>query len=68
MTVTIGPVSEPFLEAFPHTEVFFPRLFAGHSVAEAYWASLPNVSWMMVLIGDPLYAPFAGKNRLKAPP
>jgi len=64
VTVTIGPVSEPFLEAFPHTECFFPRLFEGRSVAEAYWSSLPHVSWMMVLIGDPLYAPFAGKNAL----
>ena len=64
VTVTIGPVSEPFLHAFPHTEEFFPRLYEGWTVGEAYWSAVPHVSWMMVLIGDPLYAPFAGKNRL----
>jgi len=65
-TVTIGPVSEPYLTAFPHTEKFFPLLYEGWTVAEAYWSAIPHVSWMMVLIGDPLYAPFAGKNKLAA--
>ena len=59
ITVTIGPVSEPYLESFPYTEIFFPRLFEGRSIAETYWSSLPYLSWMMVLIGDPLYVPFA---------
>lgn len=62
-TATVGPVGEPFLSAFPHAEIFFPRLYEGWSLGDAYWNSHVELSWMMVLIGDPLYAPFAGKNR-----
>ena len=29
------------------------------SLAECYLLSLPYLSWKMVLIGDPLYRPFA---------
>ncbi len=61
--VTIGPVSEPYLESFPDTELFFPRLLAGRSVAEVYWNAVPHVSWMQVLFGDPLYAPYRGRER-----
>jgi len=59
ITATIGPVSEPYVEAFPHTEYFFPHLYAGWSLGEAFWTSIEHASWRMILIGDPLYAPFA---------
>lgn len=65
MTATMGPVAEPYLHAFPHTDVLFPRLFQGWTLAEAYWAAVPHVSWMMILLGDPLYTPFAGENTRK---
>lgn len=64
VTATVGPVGEPFLNAFPHAELFFPRLYQGWSLADAYWNSHFEMSWMMVLIGDPLYTPFGGKHRL----
>ncbi len=57
-----GPISEPFLDAFPHADLFYPKLFQGWSAGEAYWASQSYLSWMMVMIGDPLYTPFSGKN------
>ena len=63
VTVTIGPVGEPYLTAFPHTEYFFPHLYGGWSVGEAYWSSIPHTSWNMILVGDPLYAPFAAQTR-----
>jgi uncharacterized protein (TIGR03790 family) len=66
VTVTIGPVAEPYLQAFPHTQHFFPRLYAGWSVGEAYWASIDNTSWRLILVGDPLYAPFAADPPLPA--
>lgn len=61
----IGPVSEPFLTAFPPPDLFFRKLETGNrTLAEAYWESLPYLSWKMVLVGDPLYRPFAArKNR-----
>jgi uncharacterized protein (TIGR03790 family) len=61
--VTLGPVSEPFVTAFPHGDIFTEALLTGESVAEAYWLSLPQVSWQMVLLGDPLYRPFGLKPR-----
>ena len=55
----VGPVGEPFLQAFPVPEVFFSLLVDGrYSLAESYLLSLPWLSWKMVLVGDPLYRPF----------
>ena len=59
VAVTIGPVGEPYVQAFPLPEIFFGMLVDGHlSVAECYLLSLPFLSWKMVLVGDPLYRPF----------
>jgi uncharacterized protein (TIGR03790 family) len=56
---TVGPVAEPYVQAFPMPEVFFGFLSEGIlSLAECYMVSLPFLSWKMVLIGDPLYHPF----------
>jgi uncharacterized protein (TIGR03790 family) len=57
--VTIGPAFEPYLEAFPKAEIFVETLLSGKTIAEGYWFSLPHVSWAMVILGDPLYRPFA---------
>jgi uncharacterized protein (TIGR03790 family) len=60
--VTIGPVNEPFVQAFPPPERFFWNLTDGYlTLAECYLLSLPHLSWKMVLIGDPLYRPFGFK-------
>jgi uncharacterized protein (TIGR03790 family) len=60
VSATLGPVSEPYLHAFPPAEEFFPLVLAGRlTLAEAYWRTSPVTSWMMSLIGDPLYRPFA---------
>ena len=61
--VTLGPVSEPYVAAFPHGDIFTEVLLSGESVAESYWLSLPQVSWQMVLLGDPLYRPFGLKPK-----
>jgi len=60
VAATIGPVYEPYVQAFPLPEIFFNALIDGYlSLGEAYLISLPFLSWQMVLIGDPLYKPFA---------
>lgn len=57
---TLGPVHEPYLHAFPRPDEFFPALMSGrYTLVEAYYRTLPSNSWVMVLIGDPLYRPFA---------
>lgn len=56
---TLGPVGEPYLEAFPIPEFFFKLLADGrYTLVESYYLSLPYLSWKMILIGDPLYRPF----------
>jgi uncharacterized protein (TIGR03790 family) len=56
---TLGPVAEPYLHAFPLPNEFFPLLLTGKlTLAEVYWSTCPLNSWMLSLIGDPLYTPF----------
>lgn len=60
VSATLGPVFEPYIQAFPLPELFFTALSEGYlSLAETYLISLPYLSWQMVLIGDPLYQPFS---------
>lgn len=59
VAATIGPVSEPYVSAFPLPELFFGLLLDGYyTLAECYALSQPFWSWQMVLLGDPLYRPF----------
>ena len=63
IAATLGPVAEPYVHAFPPPELFFSLLTSGkYTLAETYILSLPLLSWEMVLIGDPLYNPFAKKK------
>lgn len=59
--VVLGNVDEPFLSHSTHLDVFFARLLAGDSAGEAMWKATPRLSWMNVMIGDPMYRPF-GKD------
>jgi len=58
ITATLGPVSEPYLHAFPEPKLFFNELFEGRCLVEAYYRTNPFNSWQMLLLGDPLYRPF----------
>ena len=59
IAATLGAVNEPFLNAFPPPDEFFPLLFTGKlNLAEVYWKTTPMVSWQIAMIGDPLYNPF----------
>jgi uncharacterized protein (TIGR03790 family) len=56
---TLGAVAEPYLTAFPPPQEFFPLLMTGKlTLAEVYWKTEPMTSWMMCLVGDPLYTPY----------
>ncbi|MGB0909624.1 MAG: TIGR03790 family protein [Nitrospirales bacterium] len=66
ITVTLGPIGEPYLDAFPLPSEFFGLLLTGrYSLVEAFYLSSRYVSWRMVLIGDPLYNPWKGKELAK---
>jgi uncharacterized protein (TIGR03790 family) len=59
VTATVGPVAEPYADAFPPPDLFFRRIAEGqYTLVEAYFLCLPHLSWRMVLVGDPLYRPF----------
>jgi hypothetical protein len=54
----LGNVYEPFLSLTAHLDVFSDRLLRGFTLIEAAGMATPGVSWMPVVIGDPLYRPF----------
>jgi uncharacterized protein (TIGR03790 family) len=63
---TLGPVAEPYTIGFPKPAEFFGFLATGqYTLVECYGRSVPMCSWMMVLIGDPLYNPFKKNPKLK---
>lgn len=60
VAATIGPVDEPYLVSFPRPNEFFALLVQGElPLVEVYYKTQPFNSWQMVLIGDPLYRPYA---------
>jgi len=56
--VTFGNVFEPYLSLTTHFDVLNKRLLEGFTVGEAAWNATPALSWMNVVLGDPLYRPF----------
>lgn len=55
---TMGMVYEPYLALTPNMDVFTRRLLQGAYFAEAAYASERGLSWMLTVVGDPLYRPF----------
>jgi uncharacterized protein (TIGR03790 family) len=65
---TIGPVYEPYLGSFPRPDEFFAMLLQGElTLVECFARSNPFNSWMMTLIGDPLYRPFKYRVPMQLP-
>ena len=58
ITGVAGHVAEPLLGHTIRPDILFPAYVAGFSLAEAYYLAMPSVSWMTVVVGDPLCAPF----------
>lgn len=56
---TMGNVWEPYLSLTVHFDTFNERLLTGDTLIEAAWCATPGLSWMNVVMGDPLYRPFA---------
>jgi uncharacterized protein (TIGR03790 family) len=68
VAATLGPVAEPYLVSFPLPDRFFPLLMTGKlTLLEVYFLTVPQVSWMQVLIGDPLYRPFKNHPAIRSP-
>jgi uncharacterized protein (TIGR03790 family) len=60
----LGNVWEPWLTLTAHFDLFNARLLEGFTLGEAAWSSTPGLSWMNVVVGDPLYRPFPKERAL----
>lgn len=49
-----GHVSEPYLTYSPRPNFLFPAYYNGRTLVESFYVSVPGLSWMNVLLGDPL--------------
>jgi uncharacterized protein (TIGR03790 family) len=49
-----GNVYEPYLSTCARPEYVLPAYFDGRNLAESYYMGLPYLSWMGVVLGDPL--------------
>lgn len=59
ITVTSGPVAEPFLEGITRPAAV-RNLLEGANVGDAFLRNTRWLKWMIVNVGDPLYQPFPG--------
>ncbi len=65
VAATIGPVNEPYLVSFPLPKEFFGLLLTGrYTLVECFYMSKHFNSWKQLLVGDPLYRPFARNPQL----
>ncbi len=55
---SLGNVYEPYLQLTAHLDIFNARLMQGFTFAESAYMSMRVLSWMSVMVGDPLYRPF----------
>src|SRR5947209_5720267 len=63
---SLGNVYEPYLQLTSHLDIFNDRLLHGFTFAESAYMSIPALSWMSVMVGDPLYRPYASWLQIDA--
>lgn len=56
---SLGNVYEPYLDLTAHLDILNERLLKGFTLAESAYMGVKVISWMNVVVGDPLYRPFA---------
>lgn len=56
---SVGNVYEPYLQLTSHLDILNDRLLHGFTFAESAYMSVQALSWMGVVVGDPLYRPYA---------
>ncbi len=59
VTATVGNVYEPYLQLTHRPDLLLRALARGADWVDAGYFALQALSWQEVLIGDPLYRPFA---------
>jgi uncharacterized protein (TIGR03790 family) len=64
---SMGNVFEPYLQLTSHLDIFNERLLHGFTFAESAYMSIQGLSWMSVMVGDPLYRPYLGWTQIENP-
>jgi uncharacterized protein (TIGR03790 family) len=64
-TASMGNVFEPYLQLTSHLDIFNERLLHGFTFAESAYMSIQGLSWMSVMVGDPLYRPYLGWTQIE---
>lgn len=59
VAATLGNVYEPYLQLSHRPDLFFEWIKEGGNVGDAAAYSIAAFSWQGILVGDPLYRPFA---------
>ena len=54
VTGASGHVSEPLLNFTPRPNILLPAYYSGRNLAEAFYLSIPLLSWANIVVGDPL--------------
>ncbi len=63
---SLGNVYEPYLQLTTNLSAFNDRLLHGFTFAESAYMATPSLSWMNVMVGDPLYRPYGSWMQLEA--
>src|SRR5437667_4896415 len=61
---SLGNVYEPYLQLTSRLDTFNDRLLHGFTFAESAYMATPALSWMSVMVGDPLYRPYASRLQI----
>lgn len=64
----LGNVYEPYLQMTAHLDIFNDRLLHGFTLAESAFMATRAVSWMTVVVGDPLYRPYLSWSQVERKP
>ncbi|MBI4617214.1 MAG: TIGR03790 family protein [Planctomycetes bacterium] len=62
-TATCGTVYEPLTLGFPISVIAYDRLLSGYTLGESFAMADRCLSWQAIVLGDPLYAPFAAGGK-----
>ena len=63
---SVGNVYEPYLQLTTHPNILNDRLLHGFTFAESAYAATEALSWMSVMVGDPLYRPYSAWLQLNS--
>lgn len=58
VTATYGNVDEPYLQTTHRPDLVVRALVSGANLGDASYYALPVLSWLSIVVGDPLYRPF----------